>query len=78
MPFDDGKTITLRNRVACNGRLPLAVALPISALRLIHNWSRPHPSLAKGTRLAMAMGYINQPVSIREMLSVQGYQCLLR
>jgi hypothetical protein len=66
-----------RRRQNHYAKQPSGLQRAISALRLIHNWSRPHPSLAKGTTPTMAMGYINRPVSIREMLSMRGYQCLL-
>ncbi|MEO0947538.1 MAG: hypothetical protein AAFY11_05235 [Cyanobacteria bacterium J06641_5] len=50
----------------------------LTALRLIHNWVRPHPSLEKGITPARAIGFIDRPVSLLEMLSCRGFQYLPR
>lgn len=46
--------------------------------RLVHNWVRPHWSLAKGTTPAMAMGFCNRPVSMHELLTQRGFSSVLR
>lgn len=46
----------------------------ICSLRLIHNWVRPHPSLEKKTTPAMAMGFIDRPITLLEMLCSKGLQ----
>lgn len=48
----------------------------ISVQRLIHNWCRPHWSLAQQTTPAMAMGYCNRPIKIEEFLMMTGFECL--
>lgn len=48
----------------------------VTVLRLIHNWVRPHPSLEKNVTPAMAIGFIDRPVSILEMLATTGFKCL--
>lgn len=48
----------------------------VTVLRLIHNWVRPHPSLGKNVTPAMAIGFINRPVSFLELLSSRGFQSL--
>ena len=42
----------------------------LSVQRLIHNWVRPHWSSDQTP--AMAMGFLSQPVSLSEMLSMRG------
>lgn len=46
--------------------------------RLVHNWVRPHWGLAKNTTPAMAMGYIERPISILELLTHRGFSSLIR
>lgn len=46
--------------------------------RLVHNWVRPHWGLAKNTTPAMAMGYIERPLSILELLTHRGFSFLIR
>ena len=48
----------------------------ITALRLIHNWVRPHCSLPKGTTPAMAISFIDRPIRLAEMLSCRGFHDL--
>ncbi len=48
----------------------------ITALRLIHNWVRIHPSLPKATTPAMAIGFIDRPLKLSEMLSCNGFHDL--
>ncbi len=48
----------------------------ITALRLIHNWVRIHPSLPKSTTPAMAIGFLDRPLKLSEMLSCQGFHDL--
>jgi hypothetical protein len=45
----------------------------LNVQRLLHNWSRPHGSLKKNTTPAMAMGFINRPVEIAEILTCRGF-----
>jgi hypothetical protein len=44
--------------------------------RLVHNWVRPHWGLGSLQTPAMAMGLISRPVSLLELLSSRGFQCL--
>lgn len=44
--------------------------------RLIHNWVRPHWGLEKNQTPAMAMGYLDRPVTMLELLSVRGVKCI--
>jgi hypothetical protein len=44
--------------------------------RLIHNWVRPHQGLGKNLTPAMAMGYCDRPLSVLELLTVQGLHCI--
>ena len=46
----------------------------ITVQRLIHNWIRPHFSLGERNTPAMAMGYINRPVLMEEMLSWRSWK----
>lgn len=42
--------------------------------RIIYNWSRPHTGLGKGTTLAMAMRFIQRPITLYEILTPRGFQ----
>ena len=42
--------------------------------RLIHNWVRPHWGLEKNQTPAMAMGYLERPLTMIEILSSRGFQ----
>jgi hypothetical protein len=44
--------------------------------RLMHNWVRPHWSLGKQTTPAMAMGFIQRPLKLSEILVSRGFQSL--
>jgi hypothetical protein len=44
--------------------------------RLMHNWVRPHWSLGKQTTPAMAMGFIQRPLKLSEILVSRGLQSL--
>ena len=48
----------------------------LNVQRLLHNWVRPHWRLGKKTTPAMAMGFIDRPLSIAEMLICRGLQYL--
>lgn len=48
----------------------------VTVLSLIHNWVRPHPSLGKNVTPAMAIGFINRPISFLEILSSRGFHSL--
>jgi hypothetical protein len=39
--------------------------------RMIHNWVKPHWGLGKQETPAMAMGYIDRPVTMLELLSTR-------
>jgi class 3 adenylate cyclase len=45
--------------------------------RLMHNWVRPHWSLGKQTTPAMAMGFIQRPLKLSEILVSRGLQSSL-
>ena len=46
----------------------------LNVQRLLHNWVRPHWGLGKKTTPAMAMGYIERPMAIAEILTSRGFQ----
>jgi hypothetical protein len=46
----------------------------LNVQRLLHNWVRPHWGLGKKTTPAMAMGFINRPVTISEILSSTSFE----
>ena len=46
----------------------------LNVQRLLHNWVRPHWGLGKKTTPAMAMGFIDRPVEIAEILTSRGFQ----
>ena len=48
----------------------------ITAQRLIHNWSRPHWSLAKETTPAMVMGLYERPIPMEEFLTLRGFAAI--
>jgi hypothetical protein len=48
----------------------------LNVQRLIHNWVRPHWGLGKGQTPAMAMGYLNRPVTMIELLSLRCFQSI--
>ncbi len=43
--------------------------------RLLHNWVRPHWGLGNNTTPAMAMGFMERPIEIVEILTSRGFQC---
>jgi hypothetical protein len=45
--------------------------------RLVHNWVRSHWGLGKNQTPAMAIGYYHRPISMTELLTVQGFDFLL-
>ncbi len=45
--------------------------------RLVHNWVRPHWGLGKNQTPAMAIGYYPRPISMTELLTVQGFDSLI-
>jgi hypothetical protein len=46
----------------------------VNMQRMIHNWVRPHWGLGKTETPAMAMGYIDRPITMLELLSTRGFQ----
>jgi hypothetical protein len=48
----------------------------LTVQQMIHNWVRVHVSLPKHMTPAMKMGYIERPVSLREMLTCRGLKSL--
>ncbi len=46
----------------------------LNVQRLLHNWVRPHWGLDKATTPAMAMGFIQRPVTIAEILLSRGFE----
>ncbi|MBW4550800.1 MAG: hypothetical protein KME35_06785 [Aphanocapsa sp. GSE-SYN-MK-11-07L] len=46
----------------------------LNVQRLIHNWVRPHWGLQKNRIPAMAMGYLERPVTMLELLSSRGFK----
>jgi hypothetical protein len=45
----------------------------LNVQRLLHNWVRPHWGLAKKTTPAMAMGFVQRPLEITEILTCRGF-----
>jgi hypothetical protein len=41
---------------------------------MIHNWVKPNCGLGKQEPPAMAMGYIDRPVTMLELLSTRGFE----
>jgi hypothetical protein len=48
----------------------------LNVQRLIHNWVRPHWGLENKQTPAMAMGYLERPISMIELLSSRGFNCI--
>lgn len=48
----------------------------VDVQRLIHNWVRAHISLPNKSTPAMKIGYIDRPISLREMLTCRGFKFL--
>jgi hypothetical protein len=48
----------------------------LNVQRLIHNWVRPHWGLENKQTPAMAMGYLERPISMLELLSSRGFNCI--
>ncbi|MGK7907206.1 MAG: hypothetical protein AB4040_08260 [Synechococcus sp.] len=48
----------------------------ITALPLIHNWARIHPSLPRATTPAMAIGFIDKSLKLSEICSCRGFHDL--
>jgi hypothetical protein len=42
--------------------------------RMIYNWVRPHRGLGKTETPAMAIGYMDCPITMLELLSTRGFQ----
>jgi hypothetical protein len=42
--------------------------------RLIHNWVRPHWGLEKNQTPAMALGYLDRPITMLELLCSRGFK----
>lgn len=48
----------------------------ITLQRLIHNWVRPHWSLAKETTPAMVLGFCDRPIPMEEFLTLRGFAAI--
>ncbi len=48
----------------------------LNVQRMIHNWVRPHRGLGEKQTPAMAIGVIERPVTIVEILCSRGFQCV--
>lgn len=48
----------------------------ITLQRLIHNWIRPHWSLAKETTPAMVLGFCDRPIPMEEFLTLRGFAAI--
>ncbi|MCA6584190.1 MAG: hypothetical protein IM536_19685 [Pseudanabaena sp. M34BS1SP1A06MG] len=44
--------------------------------RLVHNWVRPHGGLGKNKTPVMAIDLYHRPISMLELLSLQGFTSL--
>lgn len=74
----------LRRRASAYRRRQNLYAKRVAALqrvldvqRLVHNWLKPHHGLSKNTTPAMAMGYCNRPITMRELLSHRSFASLI-
>jgi hypothetical protein len=45
----------------------------LNVQRLLHNWARPHWRFANKTTPAMAMGFIDRPLAISDILTSRGF-----
>lgn len=80
---NEAQNSALRRRASAYRRRQNLYAKRVEALqrvldvqRLIHNWVRPHWGLLNKLTPAMAMGYCNRPISISELLTLRGFDCL--
>jgi hypothetical protein len=49
----------------------------LNVQRLVHNWVRPHWGLGNARTPAMAIGYYHRPISMRELLTIRGFNSLI-
>ncbi len=82
---NEAQNSALRRRASAYRRRQNLYAKRVAALqrvldvqRLVHNWVRPHPGLSKNTTPAMAMGYCDRPVTMRELLTQHSFAFLMR
>jgi hypothetical protein len=47
----------------------------LNVQRLIQNWVRPHWGLETNQTPAMAMGYLERPITMFELLFSKGFKC---
>jgi transposase-like protein len=81
----EAQNSALRRRASADRRRQNLYAKRVAALqrvldvqRLVHNWVRPHHGLSKNTTPAMAMGYCDRPITMRELLTQHGLDSLIR
>ena len=81
---NEAQNSALRRRCSADRRRQNLYAKQVQGLqrvldvqRLVHNWVRPHWSLAKGTTPAMAMGFCNRPLSMHELLTHSGFSFII-
>lgn len=63
-----------RQNLYAKKRSGLQQALDVQ--RLIHNWVRPHWRLSKKTTPAMQIGLCSRPLTMMELLSSRGFECM--
>jgi hypothetical protein len=78
---NEAQNSSLRRRVSAYHRRQNYYAEVVEGLqraldvqRLIHNWVRPHWGLQKNQTPAMAMGYLERPITMLELLSSKGFK----
>lgn len=82
---NEAQNSALRRRASAYRRRQNLYAKRVAALqrvldvqRLVQNWVRPHHGLSKNVTPAMAMGYSDRPVTMREMLTQRGFDSFIR
>lgn len=80
---NEAQNSALRRRASAYRRRQNLYAKKLSGLqrvldiqRLVHNWVRPHWGLGKKQTPSMAIGYYHRPVSMTELLTLQGLSSL--
>lgn len=62
-----------RRRTNTYAKLVNGLQRSLTVQRLVHNWVRPHWSLAKGTTPAMALGLYHRAMKMEELLTWRGF-----
>jgi len=65
-----------RRRQNLYSKNPEGLQRAVTVQRLLHNWVRPHGGLGKNKTPAMTIGLYLRPISMLELLSLQGFTSL--